>query len=66
MMRIEAESLNTMLSFNCGTNSTLSTLIEDEDSDESETSMDELALDYRPPPAKRSSSKSHWSHRPKA
>jgi hypothetical protein len=42
-----------------------STLVEDEDSDESETSMDELALDYRPPPTKRSSSNSHWSHRRK-
>jgi len=62
---VEAESSNTILSFNCETNPTLSTLIEDEDSDESETSMDELALDYRPPPAKRSSSKSHWSHRRK-
>jgi len=27
-------------------------LIEDEDLDESETSMDELARDYRPPPGK--------------
>jgi hypothetical protein len=62
---VEAESSNTMLSFNCETNPTLSTPIEDEDSDESETSMDGLALDYRPPPEKRSSSKSHWSHRRK-
>ena len=43
---VEAESSNTMLSFNCETDPTLSTLIEDEDSDESETSIDELALDY--------------------
>jgi hypothetical protein len=44
---VEAESSNTMLSFNCETNPTLSTLIEDEDSDESEISMDELALDVK-------------------
>ena len=62
--KVEAESSNTMLSFNCETNPALSTLIEDEDSDESEKSMDELALDYRPPPAKRSSSKLHWSFPP--
>jgi len=61
----EVESSNAMLSFNCETNPTLSTLIEDEDPDESKTSMDELALDYRPPPAKRPSSKSHPSHRRK-
>jgi hypothetical protein len=59
---VEAESSNTMLNFNCETNPTLSTPIEDEDSDESEASMDGLTLDYRPPPEKGSSSKSHRSH----
>ena len=57
----EAESSNTMLSFDSGTNQILSTPVEDED--EGETSVEEDSR--RLPPAKRSSSKSHRSHRRK-
>ena len=58
----EAESSSMMLSVACSTSQN-STPAEDadKDADGSETSMDELAIDYMPPPAKRSSSKSHQS-----
>ena len=57
----EAGSSNTILSFYCGTNENLSTLIEDED--ESETSVENKSQIR--PPAKRSSSNVHHSHRRK-
>lgn len=57
----EAESSKTMLSFDCRTSQDLSTLIEDED--ESETSVEDDSQSR--PPAKRSTSKMHRSHRRK-
>ena len=55
MMR-QKPSSNTLFSFARETNPTLSTLIQDEDPEESETSMDELAVDCMRPPTKHSSS----------
>lgn len=62
----QAEPSNIMHSFDCSTSQTFSTLAEDEeeDQDESETSIDELA-DYVPLPTKRPSSKLLPSHRQK-
>jgi len=62
----QAEPSDMMHSFDCNTNQTFSTLVEDEgeDQDESDTSIDELA-DCVPLPIKRPSSKLLQSHRQK-
>ena len=61
----ETGSPNTQLNIAYETNPIRSTLIEDEDPDESETSPDELAVDCMRQSAKDSSSKSRPSHRRK-